>query len=156
MVPNHATRHKCRMLQTVIFYQGAFVTFNYEPCLKPEILGQGAQSLLSTIKHTYKKTCLLNYVLYVTRAQLALMLRVTRALQAVVPHVSRDLRVLVPHLPRVLRALVPHVPSGLRALMAHMSYVLLYLMCLVPCVFSGCSCFVLYMLLCSSSLTCFR
>ena len=153
MVPNHATRHKCRMLQTVIFYQGAFVTFNYEPCLKPEILGQGAQSLLSTIKHTYKKTCLLNYVLYVTRAQLALMLRVTRALQAVVPHVSRE---LVPHLPRVLRALVPHVPSGLRALMAHMSYVLLYLMCLVPCVFSGCSCFVLYMLLCSSSLTCFR
>ena len=38
----------------------------------------------------------------------------------------------------------------------HVCYVVLHLTCLVPCVFSGCLCLELYVILCSSFLTCFR
>ena len=79
----------------------------------------------------------------------------SRALHALVSYVYRTLRALTPYVPRV-PAMVPHVPRFLRVLVSHVSYVLLYLTCLVPCMFSGCSCLEFYVLLCSSSLACFR
>ena len=64
-------------------------------------------------------------------------------------HIPRALRALVPQAHRALHALVPHGPRALRAscLLSHVSYVLLYLTCLGSCVFSGCSCLELYVLL---------
>ena len=81
---------------------------------------------------------------------------VTRALCAVVPHVSRVIRALVLDVPRAVRTLVPHVLRTLRALVPHVYYVLLYLTCLVLWDFSYCSCFLPYVLFCSSSYTYFR
>ena len=124
--------------------------------------------------------CLVPYLLsYLTcpcptcsRALIALMPHVPCALRAFVPYVPRALRVLVPHVSRALRALVPHVsrallvfcltclvsyvPRAKRTVVSHVFYVLLYLPRLVPCVFSGCSCLELFVLVCSSSLTCFK
>ena len=59
-------------------------------------------------------------------------------------------------LPCVLHALVRPVPRALRVLVSHLSYVLLYLTCLAPCVFSDYSYFMHYVLLCSSSFNVFR
>ena len=76
-----------------------------------------------------------------------------------VPYVLSCLTCLVPYAPLAVHALVshvPYVPRAKRALVSHVSYMLLHLMCLVPCVFSGCSCLELYVLFCSSSLTCSR
>ena len=83
------------------------------------------------------------------------------AMAALVPYIPCTLHALVPHVPCALPALyltclVPYIPRALRVLVSQMSYVLLYLTCLVPCVFLGCSCLELYVLLCFSSLTCFR
>ena len=58
----------------------------------------------------------------------------SRALHALVSYVYRTLRALTPYVPRV-PAMVPHVPCFLRVLVSHVSYVLLYLTCLVPCMF---------------------
>ena len=87
-----------------------------------------------------------------------------RALRAPVPHVPRAFRTLMLELPRDLSALVSYVPRALRALVLrtlrvlvpHVSYVMLYLTCLVPCVFSCCSCFMPHVFFFSSSLTGFR
>ena len=66
-------------------------------------------------------------------ALLAFMLHVPRALLALVPYNTRAVHALVPY----LTCLVLYVPCSKRALVSHVSYVLLYFMCLVPCVFSG-------------------
>ena len=70
------------------------------------------------------------------RALPTLVPHVPCAIRALVSYVSRALRALVPHMPRALHALVH---SALRVFLSHLSYVLLYLTCLVPCMFSGCS-----------------
>ena len=68
---------------------------------------------------------------------------VPRALRALVPYLPRALHALAPYEPRALRAfcltcLESCVPRAKRALMSHVSHVMLYLTCLVPCVFLGC------------------
>ena len=75
---------------------------------------------------------------------------------ALVTNVPRAFRALMPYVSRALHALIHHVLHALRALVRHMSYVLLYLTCLVPCVFS-CRYFLApYVLLYSLSFAYFR
>ena len=118
---------------------------------------------------------------YVLRALRSLVPHVSRSIHALVPYVPRALlafvthvlgRALVHHVSCVLRtlclmcivscvpcaicALVPHMPRALRVLVSQVSCVLLYLAWLVSCIFSGCSCLNICVLLCSSSLTCLR
>ena len=71
-------------------------------------------------------------------------------LHALVPYVHHPLRV------SYLTCLLPYMSGSKRALVSHVSYMLLYLTCLVACVFLGCSYLELYVLFCSLSLTCFR
>ena len=93
---------------------------------------------------------------FVPHVPCALRALVSRDLPALVPYVSRTLHALVSYVPRILRPLLSHVLCALRALVPHLSDVLLYLKCLVACVFSWCLCFVPYFFFCLSSLTCVR
>ena len=102
---------------------------------------------------------LLNYMPYILSCLTCFVSYVPSCITYLVAYVLLRLTCLVFYMPQVLRAiraLVPHVPRALRILVSHVSYVLLYPTCLVPCVFSGCSYLELYVLWCSSSLTCFR
>ena len=91
---------------------------------------------------------------YVPRALRALVLHVLCNLRVLVPYVPRVIRALVSRVPRALPAPVPYVPRALRAhviftfrdLVPNLSYVLWYLTCFLPCVFSFCSCLVLLLL----------
>ena len=76
-------------------------------------------------------------------------------------HVTRVLHALVPYVPPALLTfwftfLVSYVPRAKHTIVFHVSYVLLHLTCFLFCVFSECLCLELYLLLGSSSLTCFR
>ena len=98
---------------------------------------------------------LLNYVPYV------LVPYVLSCLKCLVPYVLSYPKCLVPHLPYALRALCHtcYCASRVSCLMlfrVYVYYVLLHFTCLVPCVFSGCSCLELYEFLCFSPLICFR
>ena len=77
-------------------------------------------------------TCLVPYVL---SCSTCLVLNVLSCLTRLVPYV---LSCLVPYMFPCLTCLVPYVPRAKRAPVSHESYVLLYLTCLVPCVFTGC------------------
>ena len=106
----------------------------------------------------YQKRSLLNSCPTCPRAS---CLTCSRTSRAWCPMYSRALHALVPDMPLALRAfcltrLVSYVPRVKRTLVSQVSYMLLYLMCLAPCVFSRCSCFELYVRFCSSFLTCFR
>ena len=108
-------------------------------------------------------TSLLNYMPYMLSCLKLYVLSCSTYLVPYVPCVSRASRVsrascltcLVPGA-SCLKCLVPYVLRAIRALVSHMSYMLLFLTCLVLRVLSGCLCLKLYMLLCSSYLTCFR
>ena len=94
------------------------------------------------------------------------------ALSASCPVCSCALHALMIHVPHALRALCfspvfSCALSFVHYMLLYLIYlvpnmllyvpnVLLYLRCLTPCVFVGCSCLELYMLFCSSSLTCFN
>ena len=110
-----------------------------------------------------------NFVIYDSaklHALRALVYPVPRALGGLLPHVPRILGALVLYVPPVLHALVPHitcvlcvllyVPRAKRTLVSRVSHVLLNLACLVPCVFPSSSRQEFYVLLCSSSLNCFK
>ena len=119
------------------------------------------KSLLTYVLH-------IHFVHYVPRTLRALVSYVPRTLSVLVLHVPCLLRAplpgairsLVPDVPGALRALVPNMSHGplgfvshafraLRAPVPHVYYVLLlYLMILVPYVFSGCSCLATCVLFC--------
>ena len=91
----------------------------------------------------------------------ALMPQVPRPLNALMHHVTRVLHALVLYVPPALLTfwftfLVSYMPRAKHTIVFHVSYVLLHLTCFLLWVFSGCLCLELYLLLCSSSLTCFR
>ena len=109
---------KLATIYMVIFHQGAFITFNYKPCLKLEILRGGVQSLLSKIQHPYTNKT---------------NLRALRASCTSCHTCSSVSRVSCPTCCRASRALVLHLLSCLTCLVA---YVLACLACLV----SSCSC----------------
>ena len=92
-------------------------------------------------------TCLLPYVL---SCHTCIVPKCCSALRASCPTYFRALRAFC------LSHLVYYVPRAKRAVVFRMFCVLLYLTCLVPCVFSGCSCLELYVLLCFLTLTSFR
>ena len=126
---------------------------------------------------------LLNYVPFVLSHLACLVPYVLLCLTFLAPYVLSCLKCLLPYLflcstcivhkySRVLRAscstyfralravcvthLVYYVPRAKRAVVFRVFCVLLFLTCLVPCVFSGCSCLELYVLLCFLPLTSFR
>ena len=68
----------------------------------------------------------------------------------------RALRIPVSHVPRVIRALELDVPSALHTLVPHVRYMLIYFTFVEPGMFSCLSCLVPYVLLYSSSSTCFK
>ena len=120
------------------------------------------RSLVSHVPRALRASCLVPFVLLCPTCLVSYVLSFpmcSRISRASCPTCSCALRVSCPTCSRTSRSscftcLLPYVPRAKRALMSHVCYMLLYLTCLVPCVFSGC--LELYMLFYFSSLTCFR
>ena len=125
---------------SLLFYFHLFESLFIKRYLLLQALTESAKLCITSVLMSYVPRALLALVLYVLSYPTYLEPYVPHALRALMLHVPRTILALVP---RALRALVPYVSRVLRALVhqvPHVPCVILLFTCLVPCVFSCCSC----------------